>query len=492
MPMSMSEATIYFSLVISTFYQVNSQNISIIRGEKDLFTNLAGCEPTKAVCFDGNCTYCQCERDKETFIPTRGKDGECVPNEYLAYVTSYNSSFLVQDVSKKVCLDYTKRYVEGNPKCNTIERSQRWLWTKNRQLLNLDVLECITNSYYATLDKCIANNVKQLLKCEREDSYYVFIYGLRRRNLKWKRYGSNQTLCSEAVGCETFQDDSSLLILNKTSKCQESECWGEKEINVGTWNVTECSLLPNQVQYLHKDGWQPLSMATNSLVIVTSENKVLLKWDLIKTPMSWKGLIVKVQYQCKSDEKDQDNRDVHCVLIKYTGLFTGLDKLDGNDKRDEKDKSQTTVIVVSVVVVAFVIGVLVLFAYRNKNRLATLIGRKTKKHDVTKQASPGQTHGVSNNPIYRSSDRHSAQNDCELYEATPKPEPVYQYAYAGHEIEAQLPPNVTYDYAIPDDHLRISQRAGVGKHQDSTGENIVPQNASEPELPVYYVLENNN
>ena len=80
-----------------------------------------------------------------------------------------------------------------------------------------------------------------------------------------------------AVGCETFQDDSSLLILNKTSKCQESECWGEKEINVGTRNVTECSLLPNQVQYLHKDGWQPLSMATNSLVVVASENKVLLK-----------------------------------------------------------------------------------------------------------------------------------------------------------------------------------------------------------------------
>ena len=85
--MSMSEATIYFILVISTFYQVNSQNISIIRGEKDLFTNLAGCEPTKAVCFEENCTYCQCEREKETFIPTRGKDGECVPNEYLAYVT---------------------------------------------------------------------------------------------------------------------------------------------------------------------------------------------------------------------------------------------------------------------------------------------------------------------------------------------------------------------------------------------------------------------
>ena len=51
------------------------------------------------------------------------------------------------------------------------------------------------------------------------------------------------------------------------------------------------------------------------------------------------------------------------VILHFNLFCTGFDKLDGNDKRDEKDKSQTTVIVVSVVVVAFVIGVLVLFAY---------------------------------------------------------------------------------------------------------------------------------
>ena len=80
-----------------------------------------------------------------------------------------------------------------------------------------------------------------------------------------------------AVGCETFQDGSFLVVLNQTIKCHEkSECWGEKEVNIGR-EVTECSLLPDQTQYLHKDGWQRLLVETESFDVVTNENKTSLK-----------------------------------------------------------------------------------------------------------------------------------------------------------------------------------------------------------------------
>ena len=79
----------YFILVVSllTLYRTNCQNVDIIRGEKDVFTNIAkdDCSSSKADCFNKNCTYCQCRG--ETFIQARGKYGECVENEYLAYVT---------------------------------------------------------------------------------------------------------------------------------------------------------------------------------------------------------------------------------------------------------------------------------------------------------------------------------------------------------------------------------------------------------------------
>ncbi len=80
-----------------------------------------------------------------------------------------------------------------------------------------------------------------------------------------------------AVRCEKFQDGSSVLILNKTSQCEEtSECLGEKEINVSR-NVTECSLSPNQAEYLHKDEWETLLVETDSFDVVTSENNVSFK-----------------------------------------------------------------------------------------------------------------------------------------------------------------------------------------------------------------------
>ena len=79
-----------------------------------------------------------------------------------------------------------------------------------------------------------------------------------------------------AVGCETFKDNSSLIVLNQTKQCEyKSECLGKKEINVGR-NVTKCSLLLNPAQYFHKNGWQPLLAKTESFDFVISGNKSLL------------------------------------------------------------------------------------------------------------------------------------------------------------------------------------------------------------------------
>ena len=85
-----AQGALYFIVVIiiTTSNQVNSQNeISIIRGERDIFTNQAGCQNVNAVCLDKNCSYCQCEREKETYILSIRKHGVCVANENLAYVT---------------------------------------------------------------------------------------------------------------------------------------------------------------------------------------------------------------------------------------------------------------------------------------------------------------------------------------------------------------------------------------------------------------------
>ena len=215
---------------------------------------------------------------------------------------------------------------------------------------------------------------------------------------------------------------------------------------------TNCSLVPNQVKYAHKGDWQRLaSFKTGSFDVVTNESKAVLKWDLTKTPRSWKGLIVKVQFEC---EREQHTEDTHCVLIKYSGLFTGFDETDkkNDESKDENDKTQIAVIVVCVLIIPFVIGIVAFFAYRNKDRLAILMRKSTKKRGAERAqhipttASPGD----SNNPIYNSGDeKYSAQNECELYEGT-KTEHVYHYANPVQDIEAPKPPNETHDYALPD------------------------------------------
>ena len=90
MSLSLSQAIICLFLVICTFYQANSQDISIIRGKKDIFTNISGCQKSKAVCYRGsgkNCTYCQCKNETMTFIQRSNGYGECIPNERLANTT---------------------------------------------------------------------------------------------------------------------------------------------------------------------------------------------------------------------------------------------------------------------------------------------------------------------------------------------------------------------------------------------------------------------
>lgn len=63
----------------------------IVRGKQDLFKNTAGarihgCSRSNAECFDRQCDVCQCKTD-QTFLPTRLKIGQCVPNELLVYAT---------------------------------------------------------------------------------------------------------------------------------------------------------------------------------------------------------------------------------------------------------------------------------------------------------------------------------------------------------------------------------------------------------------------
>ncbi len=49
------------------------------------------------------------------------------------------------------------------------------------------------------------------------------------------------------------------------------------------------------------------------------------KWNLNDTLKSWEGLLVKVQFQCESSTATtKEITSEHCVVIKYTGTFTGI------------------------------------------------------------------------------------------------------------------------------------------------------------------------
>ena len=77
-----------------------------------------------------------------------------------------------------------------------------------------------------------------------------------------------------AIGCETFADRSSLVILNK-KKCEEqSKCLGEKVISM---KGTKCFVLPNKTQYLHNNKWEAMEIKTGSFAMFSSMDKVSLK-----------------------------------------------------------------------------------------------------------------------------------------------------------------------------------------------------------------------
>ena len=48
-----------------------------------------------------------------------------------------------------------------------------------------------------------------------------------------------------------------------------------------------------------------------------------LQWDLRKTPKSWGGLLVKVQFKCKDITSSKNDEMEHCVVIKYAETFKG-------------------------------------------------------------------------------------------------------------------------------------------------------------------------
>ena len=55
-------------------------------------------------------------------------------------------------------------------------------------------------------------------------------------------------------------------------------------------------------------------------------------------------------------------------------VFKGFDETDANKRRNDeggKEPAQATIIVVCVLVAAFVVGVLLFLAYRNKHRYKT-------------------------------------------------------------------------------------------------------------------------
>ena len=47
------------------------------------------------------------------------------------------------------------------------------------------------------------------------------------------------------------------------------------------------------------------------------------QWNLWKTPKSWRGLLVKVQFKCEDTPGPNIAATEHCVVVKYTGTFEG-------------------------------------------------------------------------------------------------------------------------------------------------------------------------
>ena len=81
---------LFYLFMVLTCHDVESVTkfkVDIYRGERDIFTNIAGCDKTNAFCLRHEvCTYCQC-KPGHTYLQSRGQYGDCVPNDLLVYAT---------------------------------------------------------------------------------------------------------------------------------------------------------------------------------------------------------------------------------------------------------------------------------------------------------------------------------------------------------------------------------------------------------------------
>ncbi|CAB4031177.1 Hypothetical predicted protein [Paramuricea clavata] len=495
-------------VILTICHAGQSKNIDIVRGERDKFTNVSGCNVANAVCSDESCADCQCMMD-QTFVWTRGQYGKCVSNELMVYATSYKGSFLIQNNLDKSCiyqkfLDYSA-FVIGSPTCNAKNWDSRWMWTNFGQLLNWKTLECMTDDfisdkyqYFPVMRKCNRNNQRQLWECVGDKKYNIMqllsrrymYYGevvhfvttkkIQSYETKWRRFDSKKDVCSQAVGCEIFADGSSLVILNKT-KCEEqSDCLGEKRIRL---SETKCFLLPNKIQYLHNDTWKALEIMNGSFVMSSSVHKMSLKWNLTRTPKSWKGILVQVQFQCESSTGTaKDTTTEHCVVIKYTGTFTGFNyneedrtinadiprmpdgdgengKDDGNDLNNDqegnsagKDNTKIIIIIICALVLFCIAGMVGIIVYKRRKRSVRSKNRNTENPVPDENSSPVvEEMAESANP--QNNNSQPTPNQIQLY-TIPNPGHEYEYVDANDRTFAlrpqspkyEIPQSPTYEY----------------------------------------------
>ncbi|XP_046864080.1 uncharacterized protein LOC124458003 isoform X2 [Xenia sp. Carnegie-2017] len=345
--------------------------VEIVRGKYDKFTNIFGCKISKAVCFNSTCNYCTCTKH-ETFVMTRGKNGECVKTDLLLYATDGQATFLMEN--NGVCFHRSKHgsnmFITGG-QCSENDE-MHWIISKFGQIIHWKTLQCLSDTYHSwswditrsvLLDECVRTNKKQLWKCI-ERTYYVENVNTQKYltyeqsqeevttsswyyvhyNGKWKPLHSNESICQKAIGCEIFQDGEPIVILDKEECAKEKFlCLGEKKMMLQKKN--ECVIQHDKSQYLYNDTWKNFVMKDKSLSIDTWSYGVTLKWNLTNTPQAWEGLIVQIKFRCQ--QRYSSRATEHCAMIKYAGTFKGFVEANENDglknsiKKEEGNGSLT-------------------------------------------------------------------------------------------------------------------------------------------------------
>ena len=137
----------------------------------------------------------------------------------------FSASFLVERISSK-CMkpDLKYRHYIVRTSCDTTDSSQRWIWTRNKQLMHADTLQCLERGprysavsayWYLVLGKCISTDTEQRWQCHGNanfisikwklpmylDNSNKYIYGIDNLEISqwknWRRFPSNQRLCSK-------------------------------------------------------------------------------------------------------------------------------------------------------------------------------------------------------------------------------------------------------------------------------------------------------